>query len=72
MSKPARISGPVSYREGEGQPIEIPLGPCEVEIGELDATISWIEGDAHGLTAIPLADFRRFVSQGDIELPDAG
>jgi hypothetical protein len=62
MSKRARINGNVVYREGDGPNITIPVGPCEVEETEQDVTISWTEGDTHGSTAIPLADFRRYLA----------
>ncbi|MGE5116175.1 MAG: hypothetical protein ACM3N6_06730 [Betaproteobacteria bacterium] len=68
MGHPARITGTVEYREGDGPMIAIPLGPCEVEEGENDMTISWTEGDTRGSTAIPLDDFRRFVAGGAIRL----
>ena len=68
MSKSARIKGKVEYREGEGVSIVIRPGPCEVEESELDVTISWVDGDTHGSTAIPIADFKRFVARKAIEV----
>lgn len=62
MSKHARIIGEVVYREGDGPNIVIPAGPCEIEETAQDVTISWIDGDTHGLTAIPLSDFKRYVA----------
>lgn len=43
----ARIVGKVQYREGDGTniTITIPPGPCEVDVTEQDATISWADGD---------------------------
>jgi hypothetical protein len=72
MSKQARIDGAVVYREGDGANITIPIGPCEVEETEQDVTISWTEGDTHGSTAIPLADFRRHLASKAIVITQPG
>ncbi len=68
MGKSARITGKVEYREGDGANITIRLGPCEVEETAADATISWTDGDSHGSTAIPIADYRRYVASGAIQI----
>ncbi|WKB53182.1 hypothetical protein [Eleftheria terrae] len=68
MSERAQIQGQVMYREGDGQNIEIRPGPCEVEQTELDATISWDDGNTKGVAAIPIADFQRYVKEGAIQL----
>lgn len=68
MTQTARITGKVEYREGDGANITIRVGPCEVEETELDATISWTEGDSHGVAAIPLADYRRYLASRAIQL----
>ncbi len=65
-SKPGRIVGHVTYREGDGQSILIPQGPCEITVTDLDATLGWIDGDSSGSTALPLAEFNRYVSEGAI------
>ncbi|MDP9044610.1 MAG: hypothetical protein M3O01_07360 [Pseudomonadota bacterium] len=62
------ILGPVSYREGDGVAIEIPRGPCELDVTELDVTISWVEGASHGSTAIPLAEYARYVASGALKV----
>ena len=62
MSKKARITGEVVYREGDGANITIPSGPCEFEETAHDVTLSWVDGDTRGSTAIPLADFKRYVA----------
>jgi len=64
----AHITGTVEYREGDGATIAIPPGPCEIVEDELDATIGWIDGDAHGSAAIPIADYRRYLAEGAIRL----
>jgi hypothetical protein len=70
VTRKARITGTVEYREGEGELMPIPPGMCEFEETELDVTISWTEGDTHGSTAMPQSEFQRFVDSGDIELID--
>ncbi|QCB46282.1 hypothetical protein [Hydrogenophaga sp. PAMC20947] len=72
MTQTARIVGTIEYREGDGQAMEIREGPVEVAITELDVTLSWVEGDTHGSTAIPVADFQRYVDEGKIELDEPG
>lgn len=68
MSKSARITGIVEYRQGDGANIVIPPGPCEVDETASDATISWIDGESHGSAAMPIANFRRYVSSHAIEI----
>lgn len=68
MVKSAHIKGKVTYREGDGAHITIPLGPCEVEETAQDVTISWVDGETHGSTAIPIGDFKRYVSSRAIEV----
>jgi hypothetical protein len=71
MTKTARITGKVEYREGDGPNITIRPGPCEVEETAMDATISWSDGDSHGSAAMPIADFRRYVATRAIRVDDA-
>ena len=71
MGKQARIEGEVVYREGDGPNIRIPVGPCEVEETAQDVTIAWEDGETHGSTAIPLADFRRYLASRAIVVTDA-
>jgi hypothetical protein len=61
VSRSAHISGQVEYREGDGPPIVIRQGPCEVEQTALDATISWVDGDSHGSAAMPIGDFNLYL-----------
>lgn len=68
MTKSARITGTVEYREGDGANITIRRGPCEVDETALDATISWIDGDTHGAAALPIADYRRYVASKAIQI----
>ena len=68
MIKTARIIGKVEYREGDGANMTIRPGPCEIEETELDATISWVEGDTHGSAAMPMADYRRYIANKAIQI----
>ena len=68
MSQRARITGKVEYREGDGPSNTIPVGPCEVHLTALDATISWTDGDSRGAAAMPIADYRRHLASRAIRL----
>jgi len=70
MSKKARVNGKIEYREGDGMNLAIPRGPVEIDETILDVTISWVDGETHGSTAIPLADFKRHVADKAIEVVD--
>jgi hypothetical protein len=65
-TKQGRIVGRVTYREGDGAEIVIPPGACEITVTNLDVTISWTDGDTHGSTALPLAEYTRYVTNGRI------
>ncbi len=69
--KHAEVVGEVTFRQGDGPHIVIPLGPCEVQLMANDATIAWDDGDAKGVAAMPLMDFKRFVRDGAIEMGKA-
>ena len=69
-SKKGRITGDVSYREGDGPDILIRRGPCEITVTNLDVTISWTDGDTRGSTALPLADFTRYMTTGCISVDE--
>ncbi len=64
----AHIVGKVEYREGDGPNIVIRPGPIKVETGHNDVTLSWVDEETRGSTAIPLTDFKRYVSEGKIKL----
>ncbi|MBE0587423.1 hypothetical protein D9M68_779900 [compost metagenome] len=68
MAQTARIVGKVEYREGDGPNIAIRPGPVEVAQGLNDVTLSWVDEETHGVAAMPLADFRRYVAEGQIRL----
>jgi hypothetical protein len=68
MTQTARILSAIEYREGDGAALEIREGPVELEITEIDVTISWSDEDTHSATAIPMGDFQRHVTAGRIEL----
>ena len=49
------------------------LVTCDISINslhltDLDATISWTEGESPGSAAMPIADFRRYVASRAIRL----
>jgi len=66
MTQHASIEGCVQFREGDGINITIRPGACEVAITDLDATISWSDGDTRGSAAIPISDFQRHLATGAI------
>lgn len=68
MAQTARIEGKVEYRGGDGPAVEIREGPVEISLSATDATLSWVEEEAHGSAAMPLGDFRRYVKEGKIKL----
>ncbi|MDP2021314.1 MAG: hypothetical protein Q8L16_10510 [Hydrogenophaga sp.] len=68
MAQTARIVGKVEYREGDGPNIAIRPGPVEVAQGLNDVTLSWVDEETHGVAAMPLADFKRYVDEGQIHL----
>ncbi|OPF62826.1 hypothetical protein [Hydrogenophaga sp. H7] len=63
------IVGKVEFRPGDGALMRIPKGPVEIETTRLEATLSWVEGETHGAAAMPLTDFKRYVTKGAIALP---
>jgi len=65
----ALVVGAVEYREGDGVLLEIRRGVVDVEIAGTDAVLTWTDDDYRGAAAIPYVDFRRYVNDGDIRLP---
>jgi hypothetical protein len=70
MTQQAQVTGKVEYRQGDGPTATIRPGPVEVNTTPTDATLSWTDGETHGSAAIPIQDFRRYVSKGEIQLRD--
>ena len=68
MAANAEITGEVEYRAGDGPLIGIPHGPCEVEMAADSAVISWGEEGNVQTTAIPMAEFNRYLKEGAITL----
>ena len=56
--------GELNYREGDGMTLLIPPGPCEIELDDIDVTITWIDDGVHGSTAIPRGDYDAHVDSG--------
>lgn len=71
MSQHATITDSVTYRPGDGAPLIIRKGPVEVDLAPDSATLSWTEENgAHGLAAIPIAQYKDYVLQESIKLED--
>lgn len=66
----AEIGGLVEYRLGDGPRATVPQGPVTVTTTDIDATLSWQDGETHASASIPLADFRRYVADGAITLQE--
>lgn len=73
MTQHATINDHVTFRPGDGAPMEIPIGPVEVDLSAANsATLSWVaDNGAAGLTAIPLTQFNEYVRQKRITLSKA-
>jgi hypothetical protein len=46
----------------------IPEGPVDIELNPTEATLSWMDGEATGAATLPIAEFKRYVSEGAIRL----
>lgn len=69
MTQHATVHDHVTYTPGDGAPLVIPKGPVEVDLTDDSATLSWTaENGAHGLTAIPLTQYKEYVRQKRITL----
>jgi hypothetical protein len=64
MAANAKVTGDVEYRAGDGPMLLIPRGPIEVQLAADSAVLSWGDGGAAQLTAIPIADYERYVAEG--------
>jgi hypothetical protein len=69
-SRPGKIVGHVTYREGDGPEMTIRPGPCDITVTNLDVTITWTDGDTRGATALPVSEYTRFLTSGAIRLDD--
>ncbi|WP_418315556.1 hypothetical protein [Piscinibacter sakaiensis] len=63
-TKRCQIIGTVTYREGDGVTMQIPPGPCEIEVTEFDATLAWEDGRSHGVATLPLSQYSRYLASG--------
>jgi hypothetical protein len=63
-TKKAQVKEGMSYRVGDGPQVPIPPGPCEIVVTPQDATISWRDGEARGVAAIPITEYRQRVKEG--------
>lgn len=67
----AQIVGEVVSRQGDGANLVIPKGPVQIQLTAADATLSWVDGDTHGLAAMPRSDFNRHLTSHAIRWLDA-
>lgn len=68
MSHQALVIGTVEYRLGEGPKCLVPKGPVEIELSDLDVTLSWETDETRQSGSMPKADFGRYLAEKDIEL----
>jgi len=66
--KTGTILGDVIYRAGDGPQMTIPRGPCAIDAGSTDVTISWGSGDDAGSAAITTDMYTTYLTSGQIEL----
>ena len=60
----ATVTDHVTYRPGDGAPLEIPKGPVDIDLTADSATLSWTaDNGAAGLAAIPLTQYQEYVAQ---------
>lgn len=67
MAANATVTGEVEYRAGDGPLILIPKGPIEVNLSFDSAVLSWGDDGKTQITAIPIAEYERYVQEGKIE-----
>lgn len=72
MKQTAQIVGEVEFRSGDGPKGTIRRGSAEIETTKTDVTLSWVDGETHGVAAMPLTDFQRYVAAGAIRLLRSG
>lgn len=69
MSQQALIRGEVEFRAGDGVMMPIPDGPVEIDLSDEDSvTLSWLDGNDAGSTAITRDEYDRYVKEGKIRL----
>ena len=66
VKQPAHIIAQVDYRAGDGPLRTIPRGIVEVETSAMDAVLTWKDGQAHAVAAMPVANFCQYVADGAI------
>ena len=64
MTQHATVIDHVTYRPGDGAPLQIPTGPVEIDLSADSATLSWTaDNGAAGSAAIPLTQYQEYVAQ---------
>lgn len=72
MSQQALIRGEVEFRAGDGVMMPIPDGPVEIDLSDEESvTLSWLDGNDTGSTAITRDEYDRYVKEGKIRLQRA-
>lgn len=66
--KSGRIVGEVLYAAGDGATQRIPEGPCSIDAGSQDATISWTENEIDQVAALPMDTYTTYLTGGHIQL----
>ena len=66
MAANATVKGEVEYRAGDGPLIRIPEGPIEVNFAFDSVVLSWGDAGNTQTTAIPIAEYERYVREGAI------
>ncbi len=68
MTQRAHIVGNVEYRQGDGPLLRVRRGLVDVRTTAQDATLSWREGETRNVAALPMAVYRKYLSEGAIRL----
>lgn len=66
MTHTATVQGVVQYRIGEGPVCKVPYGPVEVEVSDMDVTLSWEADDTRQSAAMPRQEFARYLADKSI------
>lgn len=69
MIQQAIIRGEVSFRAGDGMPLEIPDGPVSIELANDSVTLGWEDGPGNAISAaITRDEYDRYVREGKIRV----
>lgn len=68
MTQHAMVRGEVSFRAGDGVMMPVPDGPVDIEMADDSVTLSWLDGQDAGSTAITRDEFERYCREGSIRM----